>query len=70
MGMVLGAQRVDRVVDGDQRPLLMREVLPPREALCDSCLDVDRRRRRASMMRAIWVSAVLYALAAVLRMFA
>jgi hypothetical protein len=68
--MVPGAQRVDRTVDGDQLPLLTREVLPPREALCDSCLGFEQRRRRMAMTHMIWVSAVFVAIAnEILRVF-
>ena len=49
------------ISDGDR--LLTREVLPPREALCDSCLTVEMRRRRGGLVRAVWISVLVVAFA-------
>jgi hypothetical protein len=58
MGMGLVEHRCDR---DDERPQLAREVLPPREALCDTC--VGAARRRGAISRAIWIAAVIVAIA-------
>jgi hypothetical protein len=47
--------------------VLTKEVLSPREALCDSCLDAARHR--ASFARAVWVSTIIYVLAHLLRVW-
>ncbi len=47
----------------DQPPRLMREVLSPRVALCDECLDTARQRQRGTLARAVWVSAILVSIA-------
>jgi len=44
--------------DGDRLSPLSREVLPPREALCGSCLSVEMRLRRGGIMRAGWILAL------------
>lgn len=46
-----------------QSPRLAREVMPPREALCDSCLGFETLRRRGTIVRAIWMSAGIITLA-------
>jgi len=58
--MSFAAPTMDRV-DRDQPLSLRREVLPPREALCDTCLAAGKYR--VAIGRALWVSAVITALA-------
>jgi len=58
MGMSPAAQRAD-CDDRDEFPPLTREVLSPREALCDSCLGAERSRRHGAIVRAVWVSTVI-----------
>ena len=56
--------RAGQVQDRDDRPQsasLLKEVLSPREALCDACLDDERRRR--ALARAIWIAAIIFVLA-------
>lgn len=67
MDMALGAQLPDRLVDRDPLLALTREVMPPREALCDSCLAFDRPRRHAAIARAIWGAAILFAILNLMR---
>jgi len=56
---------VEPRTDRNQSPRLTREVVLPREALCDSCLDMDKQRQerlRMSVITAI-VAALLAAIA-------
>ena len=40
---------------------LTRQVLPPREALCDSCLGSQMRHRHNMRLHIIWIAAVVIA---------
>ena len=49
----------------EEQPQLTRQVLPPREALCDSCLTSEWKRRR-TIARAIWMTVAVIVFARLL----
>lgn len=51
---------MDVLSNHDARPLA-REVLPPRDGLCNSCLGAEKMRRRA-LAHVAWIFAIVFVL--------